>query len=134
MIEMLFEIVFEVVIDVFLGIILEVLSEAGIYAYERSRENWVLRPVVGVAGYFLLGIIVGWASAEFFPGHLRIAESARLAGRIISPFLLGLTLCLVSWVISRRDVGEPFFNWGKFVSGFVFSGSYTLTRYWALEG
>jgi hypothetical protein len=133
MIEALFEIIFEVVVDVIFGVVFEALSEAGIYAYEKSNANRVLNPVVGVAGYLLLGIIVGLASAEFFPGHLRIADSARLAGRIISPFALGLTLCLVSWFISRRDVGEPFFSLGKFVSGFVFSSSYTLTRWYVLE-
>jgi hypothetical protein len=129
MIAALFEFLIEIVLEMAIEFGAEILAEFGLGALERFREGRSLPPVIAVISYGSLGIVLGVISAYFVPGHLNFNDGLRLASRIVSPVLLGLSLCLISWIISRRDRGEPFFRLDKFISGAIMSIGFSFTRF-----
>lgn len=125
---MIVEIIVELVIEIVIQFFVEILVEVGVDTTARSKRSAAIGPIVGTVVYLIVGIVLGVAASYIWPGHFVRDPSSRLAGRIASPVVMGLGLCLISWIVQRRDIGEGFFSMNKFVQGIIFGAAYTFTR------
>lgn len=124
-VEILFELVFEFVLE----FVVEILVESGLYSAELRSKSRTPSPVTVAVGYAVIGGVLGALTVLLLPGYLIGDEVLRAGWRLLSPIALGLSLCLVSWFIKRRDLGEGFFRLDKFIQGVVFGVSYSVVRY-----
>lgn len=122
MVAVILEIIFELLFEVG-G---EVVSEFGLSAYGKTRNSNSI--VVGF-GYAIFGALLGLLTYSVFPHYLIQNEALSILTRLTSPIFLGFMLCLISWIISRRDRGEGIFRLDKFIHGIVFGVAYSLTRF-----
>ncbi|MFZ1701215.1 MAG: hypothetical protein WBO10_14200 [Pyrinomonadaceae bacterium] len=91
-----FEFVFEIIIEFAVGLVVEVAAGSGFHFLEVARESKTFGPIVGVVGYVIMGAVLGLLSYFLIPVHVLQNNVLRIAGMIISPILMGLSLCLVS--------------------------------------
>jgi hypothetical protein len=129
MLGLLFELIFEFVLEILFGTVGEVLVELGLRAAETRESSPALRPVMTGMLYAIAGAVLGLVMHLVLPVYLIGNEALRMTGRIITPIVMGFMLCLVSWIIKRRDIGEGFFRLDKFIYGVVFGASYSVFRY-----
>jgi hypothetical protein len=128
MLEAIFELLFQFVFEVVLEVAAEVLTELGFSRFARAANAARRNPLVAGIGYMVLGILLGGLSTWVVPGNIIQSETLRIVNGFLSPLFLGFMLCLISWIITRRDLGEGLFRLDKFIYGVVFGAFYTLTR------
>ena len=116
------ELLFEFVIQ----FVLEILVEIGAHTVKRDREP--MHPAVSVAGYVLLGGLLGWASYLIFPQHLISHPYTRIANLVITPLAVGLALGAVGAWRSKR--GTDLVRLDKFAYGYAFALAFALVRFW----
>jgi hypothetical protein len=125
----IFEVLIEFILEFLLESVAEMLIELGLYSAEIEVGSRVGNPVAVGAGYAIVGGVLGAVTFLLLPVYLIGDETLRAVGRILSPIGLGFMLCLVSWIIKRRDLGEGFFRLDKFIHGVVFGAAYSVVRY-----
>ena len=129
MLSLIVEILVELGIEFVIEAVVEVLVESGLYSAELRSKSRVSSPVAVAAGYVLIGGVLGALTTLLLPGYLIGDGALRAVGRLLSPIALGFMLCLVSWIIKRRDLGQSFFSLEKLIKGVVFGASYSAMRY-----
>jgi hypothetical protein len=129
MLAAIFEVLIQFILEFAFEAAAEVLIELGLYTAEKGATSRVWNPVVVGAGYAILGGALGAVTFMVLPDYIIGDETLRAVGRVLSPIGLGFMLCLVSWIIKRRDLGEGFFRLDKFIHGVVFGAAYSAARY-----
>ena len=128
MLAAIFELIFQLILELVLEAIIEILSEIGLNFVEKARESKTIGPVLRCFSYIVVGVLFGILSYFVLPVHVMPNTLLRVIGMILSPVSMGLLLCLVSWIVSRKDRNEAFWSTEKFIQGAVFGISYSLAR------
>jgi hypothetical protein len=128
----MFEVVFELIFELLFELVGEIIAALGFHAFDKARSAAAANPIWGSVKYALMGSILGLISYAVLPGYFVTNSALRWGSRIVSPLILGFMLCLVSWFIKRKDVGENLFRFDKFAAGVVFGIAYSATRYLTL--
>lgn len=128
--EAIIEILFQFIFEIILEIIAQILVELGFESMVEPFRNKVERnPFLAGFGYILFGLILGGLSLLIFSEPIIKNSVVKALNFILSPFFVGFSLCLFSWIMERRAFGERFFKLEKFVFGALFALSYSLTRF-----
>jgi len=128
MLAAIFEVIFQFVLELVFEAIVEILSELGLNFFEKARKSKTIGPVLRGFSYIVVGVVFGILSYFVLPVHIMPNTVLRVVGMILSPGSMGLLLCLVSWIASRKDRNEAFWSIEKFIQGAVFGISYSLAR------
>lgn len=129
MLAAVLEILVQFILEFVLETAVEVLMELGFYSTAERLGSRVWNPVAAAIGYAVIGGALGALTFLVLPTYFIRDQTLRAIGRLVSPIGLGFMLCLVSWIIKRRDLGESFFRLDKFIQGVVFGASYSAMRY-----
>ena len=132
MLAAIFELIFYFVIEIVFEAIGEMLAEGGLNVFGKARESRTVGPIFRTLTYVVVGSLLGILSYFVLPVHIVQSSFLRAAGSVISIVSMGFMLCLISWVISRKDRHEPFWSTEKFIHGVVFGASYSLSRAFAV--
>ena len=126
--EIIFEFLVQVVFELFLEIFGGLLVELGVRSLaEPFREREARSPYLALAGYALLGFIVGGLSLLIFPQSF--VRSSRLHGisLLITPTLAGLVMSGIGWLRHRQ--GSTVIRLDSFGYGFIFAFDMALVRF-----
>jgi hypothetical protein len=127
--EAIFEVLFEIIFEVVLEVIAQILVEAGFEALSASfRDRKEINPFLAITGYILFGLILGSLSLLIFPDPIIKSPLVKTLNFIFSPLLVGFSLCLFSWLLERKKLGEGIFKIEKFIFGCFFALSYSIIR------
>ena len=128
--EVIFEILFQIIFEVVLEVVAQVLVELGFESLvEPFKEKVERNPILAAFGYILFGLILGGLSLLVLPEPIIKNQAVKVLNFALSPILVGFSLCLFSWILERRTLGERFFKLEKFIFGGVFALSYSLVRF-----
>ena len=133
MLEVIFEILFQIFLELLLEIVGEFLTEIGLSAFGGwggKRERHIALDVIA---YIIIGGVIGGLSYPVFPHHLVNNPLIRIAYTLLSPIFLGLTLCLINWILVGRAQRRPIVNREKFISGILLGATYSVGRYMAMN-
>ena len=125
----MFEVIFELIFELLFESLGELVVELGYHGWEKTHSAVKRNPVLGLLKYVVMGCLLGIISYWVLPAHFVDNEMLQWANRILSPLVLGFMLCLFSWFIKRKDLGEGIFNTDKFLAGVIFGAAYSVTRY-----
>lgn len=128
MLSALVEVLLQFLLEIVFSSVGEILSEVGFDLFEKARESRTVGPVFRGSTYLVIGCLLGVLSYFVIPVHVLQSSLLRAGGMVLSVISLGLLLCLVSWFVTRKDLGESFWSTEKFIQGVVFGASYSLTR------
>ena len=128
MLAAILEMIFQVVLEFVFEAIVEILSELGLNVFEKTSKSKTLSPVLRGVTYLVVGTLLGVLSYFVIPVHVLQNTFLRIVGMILSPISMGLMLCLVSWIVSRKDRNEAFWSTEKFIHGVVSGASYSMAR------
>jgi len=127
------EAILQIVAELLWEVLGEIFGEVIIIGFERAKESTVLSPVVGVLTYALFGAFFGWLNALVVADHFIRNSGVRSANLFLSPIILGITLCLISWLMRGRKAGQSWFRLDRFIAGVVFALLYSTVRFWTLS-
>ena len=129
--EIIFEIIFQLIFEVVFQTIAQLLIEVGLGRFVVWLKTKVEgdRVLLGTL-YFLFGLILGGFSQFLFPEPIIKNYVVKALYFILSPILIGLSLCFFSWVINGKSLGDKFFKIEKFAFGFIFAVAFSLTRFY----
>lgn len=119
------EIIITFVLDMVFSGIGETATEAGLNSVEKKLESHSISKILRGFTYAVVGILLGIISYFVFPTQVLHNQILRVIGIIISIISMGLMLCFVSWLMTRR---ESFWSTEKFIHGVVFGAAYSVTR------
>src|SRR4051794_3407443 len=111
------EAILQVVFELVLEILAEIFGEVLIAGFERIKENAVLSAGAGVVAYALFGAVFGWLSTLVVSEHFIRNSNIRIANIILSPIILGFTLCVIGWIMPRGNFERRFFRINRFIAG-----------------
>lgn len=126
--EVIFEIIFQMIFEVILEVFAEILVEMGFVSAASVFRNKKSNPILGVFGYIIFGLILGGLSLLIFPDPIIKNTIVKVIYFIVSPLLIGFSLCLFSMILKKHTIGENFLKVEKFVYGCFFALSYSLIR------
>lgn len=128
MIEAIFEIIFGFVAELVLEFFAEVLIELGITSVAEKFSNSTRSRVFGFVLYGIAGTVLGAVSVYSFPKITFANPLTPTLYFIVSPIIAGLSLSIVSYFIVRDTRPVSWFEWEKFLCGFLFAGMYAISR------
>ena len=129
--EVIIEIIIQIFFEVVIEVIFEILVELGLGAIaETARAESETNRALLTVGYILLGLIFGFGSVLLFPEPIIKNNVVKLFNFLLSPVLLGFSLCLISWLKrSRQAFDKRFFKLEKFINGCLFAVGYSAIRF-----
>ena len=87
--EELLGFVIQVFGELLLQLLLELLSEIGVRTFTGMIRPIHTGPWMALAGYLILGAMIGVISLHFLPHHLIASLGGRLANLVVTPLLVG---------------------------------------------
>jgi hypothetical protein len=115
-------------LEILLQLLFEILAEFGLRSVrEAMRPSTPPQPLLGLAGYIVLGGLLGGVSVWLFPHKFAVPIWLQVANLVVSPVVMGLVMVGVGrWRASRNQQAILLH---KFWFGLVLAMIFALVRF-----
>jgi hypothetical protein len=119
----------QLLLEVLLQLLFEILAEFGLRAVrEGMRLQKPVQPLLGLAGYIVLGAVLGAISVEVFPHKFAVPVGLQIANVMVSPVAMGVAMVGVGRWRAQRNQQTILLH--KFWFGFALALAFALVRFW----
>ena len=118
----------QLLFEAILQVIGELLAELGWHSVrEAIRPSQPPRPVLGLIGFAIAGVVLGALSLWVFPKHFATSPALRLATLLFAPLMSALAAVLLAQALPRF-FEEPTPRW-RWANAYVFALAFALIRF-----
>jgi hypothetical protein len=119
----------QLLLELLLQLLFEILAEFGLRAVrEAMRPSKSAHPLLGLAGYILLGGVWGGVSVWVFPHKFAVPIWLQIANIVASPVIVGIAMVGVGRWRAQRNQQTILLH--KFWFGFALALAFALVRFW----